>query len=192
MPVFSSKLMDYVFPIVMAFCFLSLMAQVKIDLAWHELDIPVTGQSLAVLLVGYVLGKKRGAMAILLYLLLGILGAPVFAKGASGWLVLTKGSGGFLYGFIAGAWLAGWGGNRALGRRFLLGLLVMTMGTAIIIAFGLLHLTVLYGFEKALLYGFYPFLPGALIKIILGAALLWLWHRLGFSPDQEEQRKPKT
>ncbi len=189
MPIFNTKLTDYVFPIVMAFCFLSLMAQVKIDLAWHELDIPITGQSLAVLLVGYVLGKKRGVMAVLLYLLLGMLGAPVFAKGASGWLVLTKGSGGFLYGFVAGAWVAGWFGDRDLGRHFLQALLAMTLGTAVIIAFGLLHLSVLYGFEKALDYGFYPFLPGALVKIILGAGLLWLWHRLGLSSAPKGQRK---
>lgn len=178
MPVYESKLNGIVFPLVLAFCFISLMAQVTIDLPLHDLKIPVTGQSLAVLLVAYILGKRLGVLAILLYLFLGILGAPIFANGAAGFAVLMKGSGGFLYGFIAGAWVAGWFGDKKLGKNIFSGLLAMTLGTLVIIAFGLFHLTLSYGWSKALAYGFYPFWQGALVKIVLGAVLIYLWHRI--------------
>lgn len=178
MPLYHSKLTRIAFPLAIAVPFLALMAQVAIDLPWHALEIPITGQTLAVLLVGYILGKRLGPIAILLYLLLGVLGAPIFAKGNSGWEVLLKGSGGFLYGFVFAAAIMGQFRTLAWGRRFPTAVLAMAIGTAVILSFGILHLTYLYDFEKALKYGFYPFWKGAIVKIIIGALLLPLWYRI--------------
>lgn len=178
MPVYHSKLTTVAFPLAIAVPFLAIMAQLSIDLPWHDLQIPITGQSLAVLLVGYILGKKLGPIAILLYLLLGILGAPIFAKGNAGWEVLLKGSGGFLYGFVFAAALMGQFRGLGWGRHFTKALVAMALGTLVILCFGVLHLSYLYGFEKALEYGFYPFWRGAIVKVIIGALLLPLWYRM--------------
>lgn len=153
--------------------FICLGAMVTFNFQWKETAIPITGQSLAVLVVGFVLGRKRGVLVISIYLLLGLIGLPVFAKGASGIETFNGGSGGFLYGFLLGGYVSGVLQEEGYGRRFLHCLTAMTIGTAVILIFGIAQLTSLYGFEKALQYGFYPFWPGAIVKIILGAVIIY-------------------
>jgi len=147
----------------------ALSARITIDVG----PIPVSGQSIAVLLVGYFLGSTNGALALVSYLLIGGLGLPVFADGASGWEVFSGGSGGFLVGFIFGAWLAGRLGEKNWDQTFLKSNVAMLLGTVIIILFGLLWLSYLYDFSRALEYGFYPFLWGAVIKILIGALVIF-------------------
>ena len=149
--------------------FLTLMAQLKLEVA----DIPITGQSLAVLIVGALLGPRDGSAVVLLYLLAGALGAPVFAGGASGTEVITGGSGGYLIGFIPAAYLMGifktLGWNANLGKCFL----AMILGTLLILIFGVGRLTMLKDFSYALDQGFYPVLPGAAVKIMIGALFVF-------------------
>ena len=149
-------------------------SQFSIDLDLNEVSIPITGQSLVVLLVGFLLGRKWGTLAVAVYLMLGILNIPVFADGKFGWETFTKGSGGFLYGFLFAAYFVGILGDKGWGSSLLKSLIVMTLGTIVIIAFGVMHLSFLYGFEKALEYGFYPFWRGAIVKILLGGILGYL------------------
>ena len=148
-------------------------AMVSIDLPWKGGGIPITGQSLAVLVVGFVLGRKRALFAIPLYLILGVMGFPVFAKGASGIDTLMGGSGGFLYGFLIGGYVCGALQENGFGASFAESLIAMTIGTALILTCGIAQLTYLYGFEKALDYGLIPFWPGAIVKIILGALIIY-------------------
>ncbi len=157
--------------------FICLGAMIAFNFYWNESEIPITGQSLAVLVVGFILGRKRGLLAIAIYLILGLIGLPVFAKGASGIATFTSGSGGFLYGFLAGGYVCGVLQEEGYGRRFLYCLTSMAIGTAVILVFGIAQLTYLYGYEKALDYGFYPFLPGAIVKIILGAIIIYFVPR---------------
>jgi len=98
---------------------------------------------------------------------------PVFAKGASGIDTLMGGSGGFLYGFLVGGYVCGALQENGFGDSFTEGLIVMAIGTALILICGIAQLTFLYGLEKALEYGFWPFWPGALVKIILGAVIIY-------------------
>ena len=149
-------------------------AMVSIDLPWKGGGIPITGQSLAVLVVGFVLGRKRALFAIALYLILGVMGFPVFAKGASGIDTLMGGSGGFLYGFLIGGYVCGALQENGFGASFAESLMAMTIGTVLILTCGIAQLTYLYGFEKALDYGFIPFWPGAIVKIILGALIIYI------------------
>ena len=148
-------------------------AMVSIDLPWKGGGIPITGQSLAVLVVGFVLGRKRALFAIALYLILGVMGFPIFAKGASGIDTLMGGSGGFLYGFLVGGYVCGALQENGFGDSFAEGLIVMAIGTALILICGIAQLTFLYGLDKALEYGFWPFWPGAIVKIILGAVIVY-------------------
>ena len=148
-------------------------AMVSIDLPWKDGGIPITGQSLAVLVVGFVLGRKRGLLVIAIYLITGLVGLPVFAKGASGIDTLMGGSGGFLYGFLVGGYVCGALQENDFGDSFAECLTAMTIGTALILVCGIAQLTYLYGLDKALEYGFWPFWPGAIMKIILGAAIVY-------------------
>ena len=149
--------------------------------------IPISGQSLAVLLVGWYLGPVNGLIALVVYVLLGGLGLPVFADGAAGWSVLRTGSGGFLLGFIPAAYLSGY---FALQKQSIYtnAFKAMFFGTLLIIGCGLLRLTQMYGWEKALAYGFYPFWPGAVVKIIVGTVVISIAKHL--SESNLKQRKP--
>ena len=148
-------------------------AMVSIDLPWKDGGIPITGQSLAVLVVGFVLGRKRGLLVIAIYLIIGLFGLPVFAKGASGIDTLMGSSGGFLYGFLVGGYVCGALQENSFGDSFVECLTAMTIGTALILVCGIAQLTYLYGLDKALEYGFWPFWQGAIVKIILGAAIVY-------------------
>lgn len=79
--------------------------------------VPITLQTFAVLLAGAVLGAKRGALAVGLYLLIGGIGFPVFAGGASGFGVFLGGSGGYLLGFLPAAAFCGFLVERFIGKR---------------------------------------------------------------------------
>ncbi len=75
--------------------------------------VPLTMQTLAVLLLGGVLGPTLGAATVASYLAVGAMGAPVFAKGLGGVAVLAGPTGGYLVGFLAAAWLMGWAAREA-------------------------------------------------------------------------------
>jgi len=148
-------------------------AMVSIDLPWKESGIPITGQTLAVLVVGFLLGRRRGLLVIAIYLIIGLAGLPVFANGASGIDTLMGGSGGFLYGFLVGGYVCGALQENGFGVSFAECLTAMTIGTALILICGIAQLTYLFGLDKALEYGFWPFWQGAIVKIILGAAVVY-------------------
>lgn len=160
-------------------------AMIAFNLPLNGGDIPITGQSLAVLVIGFVLGRKRALFAIALYLILGVMGFPVFAKGASGIDTLIGGSGGFLYGFLVGGYVCGALQENGFGDSFAECLTAMTIGTALILVCGIAQLTYLYGLDKALEYGFWPFWPGAIMKIILGAVIVYYMPKDGTSRSLE-------
>lgn len=163
--------------IILSVLFIAFFAQISFKIPVRESDIPITGQTFAVLLIAYFYKRKIGTLAVLSYVLLGAIGLPIFADGKSGWAVLIGGSGGFLLGFIFSAYIIGYLGENAWPKSFPKSLLAMTIGTIIILFFGISRLALIYGFEKAMAYGFYPFWKGAIFKIILGAAILPLYHR---------------
>jgi biotin transport system substrate-specific component len=139
--------------------------------------VPMTLQTLAVLLVGAVYGAGLGAATVLLYLAAGALGLPVFAGAASGLVALQGPTAGFLAGFVAAAALAGrFGGGGGFWRL----LAVMALGQAGIVLLGYLWLAFGFGLgaAKAWRVGVSPFLAGAAVKSFIGAAVLSPLHRL--------------
>lgn len=147
-------------------------AQVAIPLPFTP--VPITGQTFAVLLVGAALGTARGGASVLLYLLLGLVGAPVYAHGASGWAVIAGASGGYLVSFPLAAALTGFLAERRWDRRFSSAVGAMLTGNLVIYLVGLPWLAVVLhtGLEKTLELGLYPFVPGDILKLYLAAALL--------------------
>jgi len=167
-----------VFQILIAVIFIAFFAQIEIVLPIIKDGIPITGQTFAVLLVGYFLGVKKGMAAVVIYLVSGAVGAPVFAGGAGGIATFSDNSAGFLYGFLFGAAATGYFGEKRWGESFGKCFAGMVIGTLIISFFGVLFLASRYGMPTALQEGFYPYIWGALIKTVLGATIPPLYHNL--------------
>ena len=166
--------------------FVALLAQVAIPLPFTP--VPITGQTLGVLLVGAALGSRLGFLALLAYLLEGAMGLPVFAGGTGGLAKILGPTGGFLLAFPLAAGLVGLLVERFGLDRSLLGtLLAMLLGNALLYLLGLPWLWAwLMGAGKALglsgllAMGFFPFVPGDLVKAVLAALLLpSAWRLLG-------------
>jgi len=148
----------------------ALSAQIAIPLPFTP--VPVTAQTLAVLLIGAVLGSARGALAILTYLAEGAVGLPVFAGGKAGLAWLAGPTGGYLLGFVLAAFVTGFLAERKWDRNIFSGFLAMLIGNVIIFAFGLLVLQSYVGVERVLELGFYPFILGDIVKLALATILL--------------------
>ena len=152
--------------------FTALCAQVSFHIPITP--VPITLQTLAVLLTGAALGSRRGALAMLLYLAEGAAGLPVFAGGTGGFVHLIGFTGGYLWSYPFAALVTGLLCERRLDRRLLTSALAMLPGTLVIYAFGVpwlavsLHLNLLTAF----MLGMVPFIPGDLIKLVIAAALL--------------------
>jgi len=164
--------------IALGSAFIALLAQVAIPLPFSP--VPITGQTFAVLLVGALLGRARGGLSVLLYLLEGAAGLPVFAGGTAGLARLLGPTGGYLVGFVVAAAVVGFLAQRGWDRKVGSTALAMLVGNAFIYLFGLPWLAHFVGAEKAVSLGLLPFIPGDLVKLALAALSLPLgWKLLG-------------
>ncbi len=150
--------------------------------------VPVTGQTLAVLLVGVSLGALRGASALALYALAGAVGLPVFSESSSGIAVIVGPTGGYIVGFILAAGLTGWLAHYRWDRRLLGALAAFSLGTAVPFLIGLPWLAVYLNgvglpsdLGAVVASGLLPFIPGGIVKALLGALIIssawWLLER---------------
>ena len=156
---------------VLALLLLIASAYISVTLPISEKGIPFTAQSLVVFIIAGLFKPKSSGLIILAYLLLGLIGLPVFAEGSAGWEKLAGASGGFLYGFLfAGIAIS----MIIIGNTssFMLVFIAMLLGTIILFFFGLGQLTYKFGWEKALEYGLYPFWQMALVKALLAALVV--------------------
>lgn len=147
--------------------------------------VPLSLQSLAVLLLGAFLGRKLAVLAILEYLLLGACGLPFFAGGHGGINVLVSASAGYLYGFIFSAYIAGWAAERGYDRHFFSGLCAFALAHQVIFVFGVFYLafylhTSIY---HALQLGYLPFAGFDLLKFFIAAAIMFTLWQIGKKPS---------
>jgi biotin transport system substrate-specific component len=150
----------------------ALAAQLSFSVPWTP--VPYTGQTAAVLLVGTVLGWRLGAASMLLYVLAGIAGAPIYAHGAHGVDELLGATGGYLVGFILAAMLVGRLAEGGWDRTPLQAAGLMLLGNLVIYAIGVpvLALALSLPAGDALQSGALVFLPWDAAKIALAAGLL--------------------
>ena len=134
--------------------------------------VPVTAQTLGVLLVAMLLGRVRGTAVVLAYLAEGAAGLPVFAGGKAGIAALLGPTGGYLIGFLVAAYIVGYLADRGWDKQLVKSIVAMSIGTALIFVCGLAQLSLFVPAKSLAAMGLYPFLPGALIKIALAAVLL--------------------
>ncbi len=158
--------------VVLGSALIAVSAQLAVHLPVSISPVPITGQTFAVLLVGALYGSRRGVATVLAYIGEGLAGLPVFAAGSGGLQHLLGPTGGFLIGFIAAAYVTGLLAERGWDRRPLRASLAMTLGTVALFVPGLIWLATFIGPQRVIAAGLLPFLPGAVIKIGLAAALL--------------------
>jgi len=160
-------------------------AQISVYLPFSP--VPISAQTLAVLLAGATLGSRRGALVGMAYLGEGLAGLPVFAGGQSAWTLGRTGiptimgpTAGYLAGFVAGAFVVGWLAERGWDRRVWSAVAAMAIGNAVIYAFGLLGLARFVPADAVLAAGVLPFLPGDAVKIAIAASVLpSVWSLVG-------------
>ena len=158
----------------------ALGSQIEIPL----LPVPITGQTFGVLLVGALLGSRRGPASMLVYVGMGALGLPVFAGGASGLARLAGPTAGYLVGFVVAAGIVGLLSQRGWDRRIVSTAAALAIGTLVIYAFGVAWLAHFVGWGRVLATGVFPFLVGDALKLCLAAlALPWAWRLVG-EPDR--------
>jgi biotin transport system substrate-specific component len=176
---------------------LSGLAQLRIQLPFTP--VPITGQTLGVLLIGASLGAAFGAVSIALYLCYAVLGLHVLAPNAdgtyaTGWEILTLAqfTGGYLWGFLVAGALVGWLSRRGWDRTTSSAIGAMFLGSVVIYAVGVPWLLasvrrvdVAYSLKHALSDGLYPFVIGDTLKLLLAAGLLPLaWKLVGRDRDR--------
>jgi len=140
--------------------------------------VPITGQTFGVLMVAALLGCRRGALCILMYLAEGLAGLPVFAQGKAGLTTFLGPTGGYLVGFVFAAYVVGALSERTWDRRAATTMTAMFLGNLVIYACGLTWLLCLTRILAkplsggVLAVGLYPFLIGDALKIVLATVLL--------------------
>ncbi len=152
----------------------------KISVMLPISPVPITFQTLAVLLIGATMGSKRGTLVILTYLAEGAAGLPVFAGGLSGVACMLGPTGGYLLGFIAAAYFVGACAERGYDRNLIATFAFLTAGNVIIYLFGLLWLSIYVESSMVLNLGLYPFIAGDMLKIVMASMVLPAgWALLG-------------
>lgn len=150
--------------------------------------VPMTLQSLVVLMIGAAYGWRLGSATLIAYLAEGTIGWPVFAGPVGGVAVLVGPTAGYLYGFVAAAFATGWLAERGWDRSMVRLFLAMALGHLILFAGGFAWLAwaTQLGAEKAWLVGVAPFIAASLVKNALGAALLPMLRR---SMDRRDESR---
>ena len=130
--------------------------------------VPITLQTFFVYLSGGLLGPKIGVISQIIYLLMGLVGLPVFSGFHSGPSTLIGPTAGYLFAFPLCSFISGFG----KGKGFLTSLAFLSLGTIPVYASGLLWLSMFVGYRNSLWIGLFPFIPGDSLKIILAAYVM--------------------
>jgi len=171
------RILKYILIVFLGSILLAISSKIKIPFY----PVPMTMQTFVVLFLGISFGYKIGLATVSLYLIEGIVGLPVFSNSPEkgvGIIYFTGPTMGYLIGFLPAVFITGYlklddwtkKENRNL-EFFFINLLKLLISVSVIYLLGLLWLSNLIGFEKAILFGFKPFWIAELFKILLLAFL---------------------
>ncbi len=147
---------------------LASLAQVKFMLPWTP--VPMTGQTFGVLLIGLLMGRNRGFLTVASYLFVGAMGYPVFANATAG---LTLGpTSGYLFGMLLSSFVVGWLSDRGWCHGFWSCIAAGLISSLLVFSSGLFVLSYFIPQEALFQAGFFPFIPGDIIKMTLAALLV--------------------
>jgi len=166
--------------------FTALAAQISFRIP--PVEVPFTGQTLAVLLTGGVLGSRRGAASMILYILAGAVGLPVYTEQSSGVDTFVGATGGYLIGFVVAAFVVGKFAERRWDRQVAKSIVGFVLGSAIIYLFGVLGLMINLDMDLAgaITNGVMPFLAWDAIKAATAGLLMpAAWKATGEEPRSQ-------
>ena len=144
---------------------IALFANVSIPLPFTP--VPIATQAHVCLLLGALLGSKRGALAVAAFLFQGAIGLPVFALGKAGFLHILGPTGGYLLGYVAATYVTGYLVEKAHEKTPRKAVLAMAVGNLILYVMGVPQLALYLGLKSALILGTLPFILGDVLKLIL-------------------------
>jgi biotin transport system substrate-specific component len=152
--------------------FTALLAQVAVPVPGSP--VPITGQTLAVVLTAASLGPLRGTAVQALYILAALAGLPFYSEASGGVDVVLGATGGYVVGFIPAAFLIGLAAQHGADRTLWKAIPLFVAGQAVIFAVGVPWLALSTGMSapQALEAGFYPFILGGLVKAAVAAVVL--------------------
>lgn len=177
----SSALTEALF-VVGGIGFISLLAQISLPVPGSP--VPVTGQTLGVLLIGTTYGARLGFITFASYLLAGIAGAPIFAGSSHGIEKIVGATGGYLVGMLIASLLLGYLADRKADQKFRTSFPALLLGDLVIFTFGLtwLHTSLDMTWAATFKAGLTPFILGEVIKIAITATSLPLiWRKISRS-----------
>ncbi|WP_392552299.1 biotin transporter BioY [Orbus wheelerorum] len=156
----------------------TLVLAIAANISIPTYPVPFTLQSLVVLLVGAFLGRKLAMIAVLQYLFLGAIGFPVFASKA-GITALLSPTVGYLLGYIASAYIAGFAAEKGYDRQFIKGLIAFALAHQVIFVFGVIYLAIYFkiSFIDAFKIGYLPFIGFDLLKFSLATMIMFMLWR---------------
>ncbi len=166
-----SFMRDFALVLIASFL-ICLFGHISIPL-WFT-PVPIATQNSAVLLIAAMLGSRRGTAAVLAFLAQGAMGLPVFSNGVGGFHHFFGPTGGYLIGYAVAAFVVGLiaeKSQKSIGNV----ILALSVGNLIIYLLGACYLAFFVGYEKALLLGVVPFIPGDVLKVIVSLKILhWM------------------
>ena len=157
--------------------FLALMAQISVPVPGSP--VPVTGQTLGALLIGSAYGASLGFTTFATYLIVGFVGAPVFAAGTHGFARITGATGGYLVGMLLASLITGYLAGRKWDQNIKTVVPTMILGDIVIFALGIfwLHHSIHATWAVTFKLGFTPFILGEVIKIAIASTTMpTLWR----------------
>lgn len=157
--------------------FLALMAQISVPVPGSP--VPVTGQTLGALLIGSAYGASLGFTTFASYLIVGFVGAPVFAAGTHGFARITGATGGYLVGMLLASLITGYLAGRKWDQKIKTVVPTMILGDIVIFALGIfwLHHSIHATWAVTFKFGFTPFILGEVIKIAIASTTMpTLWR----------------
>jgi|GEM_PF-1167271 len=180
----SNVAIDFALKIILSTTLICLLAPISFDI--NE-ELSTTLQTLVILLGACAFGMRIGFISALLYIIIGALGAPIFSESASGIDVVLGAHGGFFFGFLAAAAVAGFLSERSEPKKFVQNLGIWMLAHLIILVLGFGWMTSIIP-NIPLGKTLEPLIPGLFIKIAIGILVL---HIIGRFVDRHEQREAK-
>ena len=149
---------------------ISLGAQISFPLPFTP--VPLAVQCNVILLLAAILGSKRGALAVVAFLVQGAMGLPVFACGKAGLLCLAGPTGGYLLGYVAAAFLTGYLVENMKQKTAIKAFFAMAVGNALVYIFGVAGLSTYVGWTSSFMLGVVPFIIGDLLKLLIATRFM--------------------
>lgn len=141
---------------------IGIATQIRIPLYFSP--VPITGQTFAIMMIGAILGSKKGALSVLCYLVERCVGIPLITTGQEGLLSIIGPTGGYLLGFVIQAYMVGYFVERQKKFGSVKTLLVLLLSSVVQMGTGCIWLSSFVGLQNVLTMGFYPFIPGEVVK----------------------------